>query len=57
MTDAVIESRAAIAEAKGRFSIWAVVDALTQVNRERAFAGSRSEADAKAARLLALAAK
>jgi hypothetical protein len=48
---------AAIAEKKGRFSIWAVVDALTQVNREHAFAGSRSEADAKAARLLALAAK
>jgi hypothetical protein len=48
---------AAIAEQKGRFSVWSVVDALTQVNREQSFAGSRSEADAKAAKLLALAAK
>jgi hypothetical protein len=48
---------AAIAETKGRFSIWAIVDALTQVNREVAFAGSRNEADTKAATLLALAAK
>jgi hypothetical protein len=48
---------AAIAEKKGCFSVWAVVDALTQMSREHAFAGSRNEADAKAARLLALAAK
>jgi Domain of unknown function (DUF932) len=47
---------AAIAEEKGRFSIWAIVDALTQLNREQAFAGTRSEADSKAASLLALAA-
>jgi hypothetical protein len=48
---------AAIAQEKGRFSLWAVVDALTQVNREQQFAGGRSEADAKAARLLTLSAK
>jgi hypothetical protein len=48
---------ASIAEKKGRFSIWSVVDALTQANREHAFAGNRSEADAKAATLLALAVK
>ena len=47
---------AAIAEEKGSFSIWAVVDALTQLNREQSFAGNRSEADLKAAKLLALAA-
>jgi hypothetical protein len=48
---------AAIAEEKGRFSIWSIVDALTQLSREQTFAGSRSVADAKAATLLALAAK
>jgi hypothetical protein len=54
---ALAAQAAAIAEKKGRFSVWAIVDALTQVNREQTFAGSRSEADTKAAKLLALAAK
>ncbi len=53
---ALAHRAATIAEEKGRFSVWAVVDALTQLNREHAFAGSRSEADTKAASLLTLAA-
>jgi len=53
-----LETRAAsIAEKKGRFSIWSIVDALTQATREHAFAGSRNDADAKAAMLLTLAAQ
>lgn len=47
---------ASIAQEKGKLSIWGIVDALTQVNRELTFAGCRNEADAKAARLLSLAA-
>ncbi len=43
-----------IAEAKGRFTIFVLVDALTRLAREHAFAGERAEADQKAARLLDL---
>lgn len=44
-----------IAEQKGRFTIFALVDALTRITGEIAIAGDRTEADAKASALLALA--
>jgi hypothetical protein len=43
-----------LAEVNGRFTIWSVVDALTQLAREQKFAGSRVELDTKAASLLEL---
>ncbi|CAN5915249.1 hypothetical protein BH23PLA1_BH23PLA1_40080 [soil metagenome] len=44
-----------LAEKQGRFTIFALVDALTQLSRELEFAGDRTDADQKAAGLLALA--
>ena len=44
-----------IAEQKGAFSIFALVDALTQLSGKVSFAGDRSEADVKSAKLLSLA--
>jgi len=44
-----------IAGEKGAFTIWSVVDALTQLSREMTNAGERTEADMKASQLLALA--
>jgi hypothetical protein len=43
-----------IAGQTGRFTIWSIVDALTQLAREQTFAGSRVELDTKAASLLEL---
>ena len=43
-----------IAQEKGRFTIWTVVDALTQLSQESKFAGDRIEADQKASQLLQL---
>ena len=52
-----LATRAAeLAQQKGRFTIWSVVDALTQLTRELKFAGDRAGADEKASALLALAA-
>jgi len=45
-----------LAREKGRFTIWAVVDALTQLAREHKHAGTRADADHRAARLLEMAA-
>ncbi len=45
-----------IAREKGSLTIWSVVDALTQLAREYSFAGSRTEADQRAASLLSLVA-
>lgn len=45
-----------IARRHGRFTIFAVVDALTRLALEQEFAGARLEADQKASSLLALAA-
>jgi hypothetical protein len=45
-----------IAHRKGRFTIWSLVDAMTQLTRESDYAGARTEADEKAAALLQLAA-
>jgi hypothetical protein len=44
-----------IAERQGRFTIFALVDALTRIAGEITLAGDRTEADAKASALLALA--
>jgi len=41
---------------EGRITLWGVIDGLTKLNREYAFAGARLESDTKAASLLALAA-
>jgi histone H3/H4 len=43
-----------VAEGQGRFTIFALVDALTRLARELPNAGDRTDADQKAAGLLAL---
>jgi hypothetical protein len=43
-----------IAQKKGRFTIWTIVDALTQLSQASKFAGDRIEADQKASQLLQL---
>jgi hypothetical protein len=45
-----------IAQEKGRFTIFALVDALTRLAREIEFAGERTDADQKAAQFLELVA-
>lgn len=44
-----------LAEAKGAFTIFSVVDALTRVNQTITYAGDRTDADTKVASLLQLA--
>jgi hypothetical protein len=44
------------AREKGRFTIWSIVDGLTQASRTFRYAGERTQLDQKAAGLLALAA-
>ncbi len=46
----------AIAEQTGRFTVWAVVDALTRLSQSSKNAGDRVEADQTASKLLALVA-
>jgi hypothetical protein len=55
-TRAMAVKASEIARQKGAFTIWTVVDALTQLAREWKFAGLRTDADQKASSLLALAA-
>jgi hypothetical protein len=45
-----------LARKQGAFTLYTVVDALTRLSQEAAFAGERSEIDTKASSLLALAA-
>ena len=45
-----------LAQEKGRFTVWSVVDALTRLAQRSEYAGDRTEADAKAASLLSLVA-
>jgi len=45
-----------IAEQQGRFTIFALVDALTRIARDTMNAGDRTDADERASKLLALAA-
>lgn len=51
----LIKKAIEIAQQQGRFTIFALVDALTRLNTKVEFAGDRMEADAKVASLLALA--
>lgn len=53
---AVIKQALEIAGKHGRFTIFALVDALTRVTGKSEFAGERAEADQRAARLLDLVA-
>lgn len=55
-TRALAKRASEVARDKGSFTIWTVVDALTQLAREVEYAGARADADAKASALLALAA-
>ncbi len=45
-----------IAQEKGRFTVFSVVDALTRLSQKSQYAGDRAEADRKAAELLTLVA-
>ncbi len=45
-----------LAEQRGALTVYAVVDALTRLSQDAAYAGLRVEADQKASALLALAA-
>jgi hypothetical protein len=50
----VAKEAVTLAQEKGRFSIWSVVDALTRLSQKSQYAGDRAEADRKAAELLTL---
>lgn len=43
-----------LAQEKGRFTVWSVVDALTRLSQQSRYAGDRTEADQRAAQLLSL---
>jgi hypothetical protein len=45
-----------IAQQKGSFILWSVVDALTQLSRDAKFADTRKQADQKPTSLLSLVA-
>jgi histone H3/H4 len=50
----VAQEAVKLAQEKGRFTIWSVVDALTRLSQESRYAGARADADRDAARLLTL---
>jgi histone H3/H4 len=52
----VAKEAVTIAQEKGRFTIWSVVDALTRLSQESRYVGDRVETDQKAAQLLSLVA-
>ena len=54
ITRALAKEAVAIAETHGRFTIFALVDALTRLSARMNFAGDRAEADEKASALLRL---
>jgi Domain of unknown function (DUF932) len=54
ITKSLTSQAIGIARKQGRFTIWSIVDALTQLARESQFAGNRTEAEAKASALLSL---
>ena len=56
ITRALAKEALKVAKENGRFTVFALVDALTRMSRRMKFAGERTDADAKAASLLALAA-
>lgn len=55
VTKSLAKAALEIARQRGRFTIFAVVDALTRLSAKIAHAGDRAEADEKTGRLLALA--
>lgn len=55
-TQALAKRASEIARQKGSFTLWSVVDALTQLARECKFAGARTDAEEKASAMLGLAA-
>jgi hypothetical protein len=56
VTKSLAKRAVEIAEGRGRFTVFALVDALTRLAGELPNAGDRTDADQKAAGLLALAA-
>jgi len=52
----VAKEAVTLAQEKGRFTIWSVVDALTRLSQQSEYAGARGESDQKAAQLLSLVA-
>lgn len=56
ITRALAKEALEIAKRSGRFTVFALVDALTRLSGEMKYAGDRTDADAKAGTLLALAA-
>ncbi len=50
----VAKEAVTIAQEKGRFTVWAVVDALTRLSQKSQYAGDRTEADQRASALLSL---
>lgn len=55
ITQALARKATQIAKEQGRFTVFALVDALTRMTQETQYAGDRMEADQRAAQLLALA--
>lgn len=55
ITRALAKEALEIAKRSGRFTVFSLVDALTRVSGEMKYAGERTDADARAASLLALA--
>ena len=56
ITRSVAKEAVTLAQEKGRFTVWSVVDALTRLSQKSQYAGDRTEADQKAAQLLSLVA-
>jgi hypothetical protein len=54
ITRSVATEAVTIAREKGRFTVWAVVDALTRLSQQSRYAGDRTEADQRATQLLTL---
>jgi histone H3/H4 len=50
----VAKEAVTLAQEKGRFTVWSVVDALTKLSQSSRFAGDRTAADQEAAQLLTL---
>jgi histone H3/H4 len=50
----VAKEAVTLAQEKGRFTIWSVVDALTRLSQKSQYAGDRAEADRQTADLLSL---
>jgi histone H3/H4 len=56
ITRSVAREAITIAQEKGRFTVWSIVDALTRLSQQSHYAGARVEADQDAAQLLTLVA-